>query len=545
MAFKIVNDIIGFMKKKSRWIRISLSILSIAVFALFSIPNSKASENIAMVSMFEPDEGIMVPVIQRMTAPKDSLKSFLINFVLYNYYYYGFPFFAPSALVTLPFQWSNQVDNLPLLMGSLRQLISVLPMILALLLLVYTYDRFKTYRSILVFLFLTMVPAVMRNGFWWHPDGIVLLLTVIVLYLLYTDHHQLGWRFLVAAAFCGVLTATKLVGAYFFLAVGLAIIWAVVNKDVTWKKVLWKSLIFLGIMGGSIIIANPFLLLKAHRIAYFTTFRKQTALLSEGYGITYERGLLAAWPTMRMYYGQAIFLVATLGLSIWNIFRKEKRFLSALVVAWFIPLTVSILTFSHFKFQYWLPAAIPLFAGWGLLLPSNKDEFKAQRTRQVIKILLLVIIFVQLVLFGVQSTRMLIERTHRVDNNPEIAFYNQAMRQLEPLGSQPVYAYYDYRLYMPGKTNWTIETSFDLLDYAFIKAHNFDIMFLLQQRINDYLHPSAVAVDPEAFARAKIFYNDADAGALEGYSLLYRNDTALLYIREDVCQGYYDSSTCQ
>ena len=534
------------MEKQSKQIRTSVILISFAFLILISIPNAKASENIAMVSMFEPDEGIMIPVIRSMIAPRETIKDYLYYFLLYSYYFYGFPFFASSALVSLPLQWMNQIDNIPWLMLTLRQLISVLPMVLSVLLLVYMHDRFRTIRSTLLVVFLLLVPAVIQNGFWWHPDGIVLLLSTLVLYFLYTDQHKLGWRFLAAAFFCGVLTATKLVGAYFFLAVGLTVIWSIVNKDVTWKKAVIRSLAFIGIMVATFIISNPFLLIESHRTWYINIFRKQTELLSFGYGIIYDRGLRASWPLMRQYYGEAIFIAVTLGITIWNIVKQETRFLHALTLAWFVPLTISVITFSHFKYQYWLPVAIPLFCNWVTLLPQKiRLNFTTPSLSQVIKIILLLVFCVQMIFFGVQSTRLLIERTYRKENSAEVIFYELAMDQLEPIGDNSVYAYYDYRLYMPPKDNWVSETSFELLDYDFITSRNFDVLFLLQQRIRDYLHPNAVGVDPESFARAQAFYRDADDGILEDYILLFRNETALLYIREDICRRDFEPGICQ
>ena len=538
--------IFKIMRNLSKWTHLSLTILTVAVFLIFLIPNSQASENIAMVSMFEPDEGIMIPVIQRMITHKGNLKHTLIYFVLYRYYYYGFPFFASSALVILPFQWLNQMGNIQWIMISLRQLISVLPMLLALLLLVYIHDRFKTYRSVLLLVFLLLVPAVIRNGFWWHPDGIVLLLSSVVLYFLYSDQHQLGWHFLTAGFFCGILTATKLVGGYFFLAVGLAIIWSLAIKQVTWKKAIGKSFAFIAIMAAAFILSNPFLLIQADRLAYITTFQKQTELLSAGYNIVYDRGLRAAWPVMRQFYGEAIFIIITLGITIWNIISQKTRFLHALIMAWFLPLTISVLTFSHFKYQYWLPVALPLFCNWVTIFPDQFElKSKTPSIGQVIKTILMVIFLVQLVLFGIQSTQMLIKRTTRKANSAEITFYNQAIGLLEPIGESPVYAYYDYRLYLPAKQSWISETTFGLLDYDLISARGYDVLFLLQQRIWDYLNPNAVGVDPESFAQSQAFYQDANKGGLAGYHLLYRNETALLFIRQDVCMRYFEADTCQ
>jgi hypothetical protein len=535
------------MAKHSKWVKVTLVIITIVIFFIFLIPNSRASENIAMVSMFEPDEGIMIPVIQKMLEPKGNFKYFLIKFALYEYYYYGFPFFALSAIVTLPFQLAGQMGNIPWLMTTLRQLVSVLPMLLALLLLVDLHDRFKSYKSIILYLFLLMVPAVVQNGFWWHPDGLVLLLSVLVLYFLYRDGHKLGWQFVAAAFFCSVLTATKLVGGYFFLAVGLTILWSVLTKSVSWKKAILMSVLFLLIMAVTFVIANPFMIFEAHRELYFKTIRKQSSLLSQGYGIFYNKGLIACWPLMHEYYGEAVFLIATIGITIWNILKKETRFMHALTLAWFIPLTVSVLTFSHFKYQYWLPVAIPLFANWVTVLSENKKILKAESSfiKKILRIGLLLIFVAQFVLFGVQSSKMMVNRIYRKEKNANFIFYELAMEKLEPIGEDPIYAYYDYRLYMPKKENWTAETAFKMLDYEHINSRNFDVLFLLEQRMHDYTNPNVVGIDPESFTRAQEFYRDALEGNIDGYCLLLRTETAHLYVREDFCLKYFEPEVCQ
>jgi hypothetical protein len=533
------------MRKHTNWIFITLILISSIVLILFAIPNSKASGNIAKISMFEPDEGITIPVIQKMISPKESLKQFVYYFFAYQYYFYGFPHFGSSAFVLLILQWFNQAQNLSLVMLSLRQIISVLPMLLALLILVYMQDRFKTYRSIVLFVLLLAVPGLVQNGFWWHPDGLVLLLSTLVIYFLWRDDRKFGLSFFLAAAVCGVLIATKLVGAYFFLAVGMTVIWGIFKKEISWKKAILKSIAFIVIMFVSFVISNPFLLLKGDRTLYFDIVQKQTLLLSEGYGIIYEKGLKGAWPLMHQYYGEAIFLITAIGVTMWGIWKKETRFLHALILTWFIPLTLSLLYFSHFKYQYWLPVAIPLFSNLVLLLPANKQEWGSKRIQQIIRILLLAIVGIQMVLFVKQSTQLFIDRTNREKDNKEIAFYNRAMEQLEPIAPDPVYAYYDYRLYLPETENWVAETSFDLLDYEFINSRDFDVLMLSHQRILDYLNPSATGIDPEAFAQNQAFYRDANEGKIEGYHLLFRNETALLYIRDDFCQVYFDPATCQ
>lgn len=532
------------MAKRTNWLLINL-IISILAFALFCIPNIKGSENIAMVSMFEPDEGITVPVIQNMISPKGNWKLWVYNFVAYRYYFYGFPHFAPSALTLLLLKGIGLDQNMPLVMLSLRQVISVLPMLLAILLLIYMQDGFKTYRSVLLHLLLLSIPAAVSNGFWWHPDGLVMFLSVLVIFFLWHDERRFGKNFFFAAVFCGVLVALKVVGLYFFLAVGLVIIWGLVERKVSCQRILLSALFFILIMLAALYISNPFLLLsKESTITYINLIQRQSAELRAGYGIEYEKGLRGAWQTVHTYYGEAIFLLLALGTTLWGIQKKPTRFLHALTLAWFLPLTISLLFFSHFKYQYWLPVAIPLFSNLILLLPASGKEWPQKRLYQVLRLLLLAVLALQMGLFVNQSAQLLIERTQRADDHPAVAFYDQSMQVLAPISPDPVYAYYDYRLYLPEKDDWVKETSFDLLDYAFIKQRHYDILMLSQQRIWDYLNPSAVGVDPQQFALSQVFYQDADHGSVKGYHLLLRDETALLYIRTDFYLRYFDQNTC-
>jgi 4-amino-4-deoxy-L-arabinose transferase-like glycosyltransferase len=532
------------MRKHTNWILLVLIGLSVIAFLLFTIPNSKASEDLAMVSMFEPDEGVMIPVIQQMVAPRENTRSFVYHFIAYEFYSYGFPHFAPSALVLLVLKWLSLDGKMPAVMLSLRQVISVLPMLLVLLLLVYMQDRFKTYRSIVLFLFLLFVPALVQNGFWWHPDGLVLLLSTLVIFFLWKDGRRFKWLFFAAAAVCGIMVALKIVGVYFFLTIGMVLIWGLVEKKLTWKKLIWVSVGFILIMLIAAVIASPHLFIPVERELAFNILRREILETSKGYGVVYEKGLGAAWPTLIKFYGQAIFLLTTIAVTIWGVWKKESRFLHALTLAWFIPLSIYLIFFSHFKYQYWLPVAIPLFSNLVILLPASKADWQDRWVYKIIRILLILIVAIQLGFFIKQSSQTFIKRTERAESNQEIAFYALAMEKLEPLGQDPVSAYYDYRLYLPEKENWSAETSYELLSYAFLDSRQYDLLFLYNQRIRDYLDPSAEGIDPQAFEQSQAFYRDAEAGTIEKYYLLFKNETALLFIRDGFCQQYYVTSVC-
>src|SRR5512142_57446 len=124
---------------RMRILIISIGIAALA-FAVLILPNGAASENLSMVQMFSPDESAVYPYIMKMIAPANSLEQALRSFVFYDYYYYGFPYFGLSALLLIPLRWFGQLNNMPLVMLLLRQVISVLPMLAGLLLLVYLQD---------------------------------------------------------------------------------------------------------------------------------------------------------------------------------------------------------------------------------------------------------------------------------------------------------------------------------------------------------------------------------------------------------------------
>jgi hypothetical protein len=523
-----------------------LLLMTFAAFILFSWPNSAASENLAMIQMFQPDEATQLQYALPMVAPASNLDQALRSFIFYGYYYYGFPFFGLSAALLLPLQWLGQINNIPLVMVILRQFASVLPMLAALLLLVYMQDGFRTYRSVILLFILLCVPAIVQNNLWWHPDGLSLLFVSLTLFFLKRDNLHFGLNFLFAAAAAGVTTAIKMAGLYFFLAILLTLFLGIYLKKASWKKLIGKSAAFLFIMALFFLIANPFLLSHWARTAYGFILNKTSFLLSEGFGVVYGKGLAAAWPLMRESFGGGVFLVVALGAAIWGAWRGPQRLLHGLILAWFFPITVFVIFVTLFKFQYWLPAAMPLLSSLIVIFPekwntksvSLKPDFKATTTI-VIPILVILAVFVQTALFIKQDVQIISKSVYQADDNPRIQFYDQALNSLSPLPVEARYSvYFDYRLYAPETTGWTTETTYELLNYSYIQEKNFDILLLLEQRIRDYLNPEVTGTDPGAFAQNQLFYRDADNGTISGYHLVYRNTVGLVFVRDDLYQRY-------
>jgi hypothetical protein len=525
----------SFIPQQKRIFRIVM-LLAILDFILMIRPNAVASINLAMIRMFEPDEAAQLTPLLNMIAPADNLIQGIKNFVFYKYYFYGFPFFSISALAILPVKWLGSLANDAALMLVLRQVISVLPMLIALMFLVYLQDGFRTYRSVVLFLFLLSVPAVLANSFWWHVDSLEFLIIVLVIYFLVKDDLRFGKHFLIAAALTGCATATKLMGVYFFLAIATLLVIGLVQKKVPFKKLLTAALLFLGIMGLVYFICNPFLVSYWSRQEYKLVFNKQMSMLSEGYGVVYAKGLSQAWPTIHAYFGEWFFILAALAAVIWGIFKGPHKILHTVILTWLIPISISVIWFTHFKYQYWLPAALPLFSCLAVFLPEKLD-MKALRKNTQTLIPLLVAAVLMALQFGLNlssDVHAYAQRTARAEGNPEIAFYDQALTALDDLPDEPLNVYFDYRLYVPDTRQWQLETSYDLLSYDYVQEHNYDVLFLLQQRISDYLDPSASGIDPQQFANSQAFYTDANKGALQGYSLVFRNETGLVFVRNGI-----------
>ncbi len=143
-----------------------------------------------MITMFEPDESTMIPVVKRMNHPQPNLIYTIGRFVAYGFYSYGFPLYAPSGLIYKVLTLFDQGDNYPLLMLCMRQIISVLPMIVAIWILVYLQDQFRSWRSVVLFIFLLSVPAIIQNGFWWSSGWSGAPLRESGALLLWKDNHR-------------------------------------------------------------------------------------------------------------------------------------------------------------------------------------------------------------------------------------------------------------------------------------------------------------------------------------------------------------------
>ncbi len=518
-------------------IKIILVLLAFLAFFLILIPNSRGSDNLAMIAVFEPDEAVQLPVVIKMLTPKDDALLTIKKFVAYEYYFYGFPFFGSSALALLPIKLIGAIEATPLVLLVLRQFVSVLPTLAALLLLVYMHDQFSTWKSIAIFLFLIFVPGVVSNGFWWHPDGLVLLLAVLVIYFLWRDDNQFGQNYYLAAVTAGVLTATKIIGVFFFLAVFVCLIWGVRSKRLTIKGGIQHGILFITVMTISFVMANPFLLSEWGRVDYFSKIRGQSTVLSQGYGIVYPKGFSTIIKQLQLSYGHLVTITLAVLGNVYGIIKSKSRRLYLLILAWCLPITIYLLTSVHYKFQYWLPVIVPLFSGLYVLLPQKHLIAGKLWGFRWVNYLTCVVLFVQTFVFGVAAVKAFEIRANRAESNPLITSFIKIEKQLSPIEKNDLLIYHDVRLYMPPKAGWRYESTTDLLSYNWIQSRNFDVLLLMQQRLYDYLQPDVIGVYEEEFATNQLFYKNAQAGSIEGYQLIDRDQTVLIFLSDKICDS--------
>ena len=527
-------------------IHLTLAIISISYFLLFVLPNSTASENRQMVAVFEPDESVPLRYVFDMIKPADTVKQALINFAFYDYYFYGYPHFVLSALSLLPIKILGSLDNTALVMVTLRQIVSVLPMIIAILMLVHLQTLFRTYKAIILTVLLFCVPGVVSNNFWWHPDSLAILFAVLAIFFLNRDNLHFGPDFFLAAVMCGFSAGAKGIGFYFFLTIFVYLLLGFLEKKIPVGKLLLLGIGFLVSMGAAYLFANPILIYKGVREQYFSVMREQARLLSSGYEVYYDKGFSAALPVITNYYGSILFILAGVISCAAGILKDKNRLLNIIILTWMFPISIQVLWITHFKFQYWLPVALPLFSSMVIFLPEKIILPKMPRGTSWSKMIQVVpqtaialLIVIQLGIFINSDIAQFAHHLNRAKESDSIKFHELAFNALDPLPDQEMLVYHDVRMYVPPTKYWKTRARFKILDYGYIQSQGFDVLLLMQQRLYDYLNPNIQGINPTELEQSKIFYRDADVGTIEGYQLIFRNQFGLVYVKSELYDQYF------
>jgi len=553
------------VSKKQKNIFLVLVLIGIVYFLIFLLPNSKGAKNPDMVSIFAPDEAIQYGHPLRMLSGGASLKDTVRKFIFYQHYYYGFPFYIASvALALLPIKLISGLENTVLNMLWMRQMVSVLPMIAAIMVLVYLQTRFKRWvASIAVFIFLLTIPAVFENSTWWHPDSLTVLFIALTFFFLDRDNLTFGPNFYIAAIACGMATATKLLGLFFFLAIPLYILIGMKQKEINWKKGLQYAVFFVLVMLATFIIANPFLLESGNRQFALDIQTNQARSMSSGWSVFYEGGPLAWYPMIKEYYGSFLFIALAFlvaGLCIWKTRRdNHRRLLNILIIAWTIPYLLYVLFVIVIKpHHFLLGTLLPLFSSLAavfIVLPlpeiSKEDSasFRSQIPRWLTTIAVVWIIGAQFVHNISLDAEYYMAKVNKEEENEVIKFFNEL--EEDYLTSLPADDNFkvlrDVRAYFPRDDRWTVSVRTRPITYEMLRNENAQIVMIWNQRALDYTAPGTLenAIDRDFMEQAFDFYSDVreasrdNRHSLDGYTLLYQTACCSAFIIDEIYEQYF------
>ena len=534
------------MSSNPRQVFLILLFIAAVYFAAFIPANRTGARDAEMLSIFEVDEYAQYPHVVRMLTPGDSAYQSLRNFTVYLHYYYGYPFYLSSALSVLPLRlwWGAEwTAHSPWIITTLRQMISVLPMLAALLLLTHMQTRFRSWpRSVGLFALLLAVPGVVVNNLWWHVDSLMVLFIVLTLFFLQRDDFRYGRHFLFAAAACGLAVGTKLLGVFFVLAVPAYLLWGVARRKLTWGRAALMGAAFVGVMAAAVVIANPLLLLPQERAEILATQRSLFREASQGIFLT-STDTYFQWgqypQDFRVHYGELAFVLLSLAGLGMGLRKAESRLGSAMILAWAVPMMVVFTVFATRRTHYFLPVMLPIISCLVHLLPEGWRPWQitSARWQWGLRTAALMLVVVQLGMYFNQDTRIYNQQLQREETSISLGFTARVedwIAQERP--NQELRVFRDWRVYLPETELRSVHMDWGLPNWDKVSALNPDLIALEQENITLYADPSAVqrAVDPGDMQWVHEFYRMAQEDRLPGYQRVLSDDFGVLFARSAV-----------
>ncbi len=361
------------LERAQKKVLLVLLALGLVYFALFIPLNLTGAEDEHTFSIGGGDEYVIYPIVTTMYQPGDSFSASLYHIFIYEDYHYGYPFYALSALTLLPvrltvgpqFVHLTQVNLL-----LLRQFVSVLPIILAAIILVYLATRFRRpLAAVGLFVLILSIPGVIRdNHNFWHPDALNLLFIVLTLYFLDRDRLRFGRNFWLAAVACGLSAATRLYGFFFFLAIAAYLLAGLVRHSLGRWQALAKGSLFAGLMVVTILFADPFLFSASARTNLVRILNDKQGEMKYGYNEPdpeqiYRTGWEVWLPFFEEGYATNFFSIFLLASASLGIFMGGQRIFNGMLLAWVSVLAGYLVYFVAVKSsQYMLPLFVPFYA---------------------------------------------------------------------------------------------------------------------------------------------------------------------------------------
>jgi hypothetical protein len=524
--------------------------LGILYFLIFIPPNLTGTQDPNMLGVFETDEYAQYPHVIRMLTPGNTPYQTLRNFTVYLHYFYGYAFYFFSAISILPIKiiaGANWISLTPIIVLTLRQIISVLPFILSIYILVYIQTGFRRlWQTLILTILLLAVPAVLDNNFWWHLDSLGVLFVCLVFLVLHLDGLRFGRYFFLGALFCGIGAGIKYLGAFFVLSIPTYLLWGIIAQRISWRKAAVRGLLFVAVMIGTFILTNPLLLLPIERSEIIAIQRANLLENRLGFFLI-TQGPKEFFPAiLNLYFGSKVFIFLALIAAGYGIVRKPAvRRTNIIILLFIITYLATISSGSTRRIHYYLPVLIPLYSMLVHLFPEGKISFSPigqdlGSVKSIISQMLPWIVVLLVALQWLVFIRFDIEHYNRQmtreETSPSIAFFQHLEKDYLPVENQEMglVVYRDWRVYVPPRPDWQIEMRWGLANMGMLGELDPDLILLEQANIELFTRAEAIenAVDPAEMQAWQTFYGQAARQELEGYTRLFENDFGLALLKE-------------
>ena len=444
------------------------------------------------------------------------------------------------------------MENISLNMLLLRQFVSVLPMLVAITILVYLQTRFQSYfKSISLFLILLIVPGVVFNNMWIHPDSLVFLFIVLTFFFLDRDDLQFGKNFYLAALACGLAVATKLIGLFFFLAIPYYIFLGWHKGRIDLRKAVIAAILFVSIMFSVFVLANPFLFWALERHLRLTQSNLHDAMGS-GFIVSYSDDPLIWLRVFQTWYGLPIFILFAFISTVIGAFKGERRLLNQLILFWSVQFMFYIafalvIRAKHFPLPILLPVFSALPAYFILFEPARffkpiGEYLKKNAIRLGLTLIGLLIVGAQ-VFFSLERDISYIQKIF-ITKRPAPPFKVLSKIEQDYLSKivldRQLVIFRDWMMYIPNSPAYKDYFKWGVSDYGIATKQDPDLLMLNKQHLYDYTQPGQLvgAKDPD-FALTVEFKKDALNGTVKDYTLLYQDDFGVYFIKTPLYDQFF------
>jgi len=527
--------------------------LSLAFLLIYIVPDMQGAANPEMLSIFQSDEFAQYPYVLHMLNGGSTILQVIHTFLVYGHYYYGYPFYFFSGLALIPLKLilgTNWTANTPLIVMVLRETINVLPMLLAILLLVWMQTHFRSlWKSLLLFLFLETVSAVVANNLWWHPDSLLVLFCVLTLFFLQRDRLRFGIDFYLSGVACALAIGAKTLGVLFVTTYLVYLVYGLITRKIRFWRAVKVALLYLLVMVGTIVLSNPQLLMPIERSEIIAVFKSNLSENTQGFWII-SGGLAQNWSTftgyIRSYYADWWIFIPALACLIAGIAVKRTRLNALLVFAWIVTYCgYFIFIAATLRPHYFLPVLLPLYSSLALFWPEERHWSWPKPKADIlpwINALSVLLLLVALIFNLIKMVGQLSGFMNEVTNSTSVQFFDQVDQEyLTKLPTDKNFTFYrDWRAYIAPQKNWTLIMDWSLEDYSKLEQYKPAVIFLEEDNILYFSDVSKlpIALDPGGMKMKYAFYSDAKNDDIKGYILLDESPFGKAFARQDIYTTY-------